>query len=80
MPFPHRINSDGTIDSICNHCFVTVGTSTTESDLELFESSHVCEPARVSYYHPIDPTTRRPPSKDPNDQPATDIPAINNRR
>ena len=79
MPFPHRLNSDGTIDSICNHCFATVATSTTESDLEQSEASHVCEPARVAYYHHFDPTARRPPVNDPNDQPAADIPAINNR-
>lgn len=48
--FPHRINRDGTIDSICPHCYVTIGTSTWEADLERMEAAHVCEPARLSYY------------------------------
>lgn len=63
MPFPHRINSDGTIDSICDQCFVTVATSTEEPDLQQFEAAHICEPARVASYHQLDPTARRPPAK-----------------
>jgi hypothetical protein len=48
--YPHRMNQDGTIDSICPRCYATIGTSTWEADLERIESSHVCEPARLSYF------------------------------
>lgn len=48
--FPHRTNPDGTIDSICPHCFATIGTSTWEADLESIEAAHVCDPARLTYY------------------------------
>lgn len=48
--FPHRTNRDGTIDSICPHCFATIGTSTWEADLEDIEARHVCDPARLTYY------------------------------
>lgn len=71
MSFPHRINSDGTIDSICNQCFLTVATSTTESDLKQSEASHVCEPARVAYYHHIDPAAKLPPPTPPTTRPLT---------
>jgi hypothetical protein len=64
MPFPRRFNCDGTIDSICDCCFATVDTSTVEADLELSEVAHVCEPARVAYYHQIDSTAKRPPQND----------------
>jgi hypothetical protein len=50
MLFPHRINRDGTIDSICSRCYVTIGTSTTEADLERIEMTHVCEPGRLLSY------------------------------
>jgi hypothetical protein len=40
----HRENRDGTIDSICRACFATVRTSVWESELELAEKSHACEP------------------------------------
>jgi hypothetical protein len=48
--YPHRINGDGTIDSICARCFVTIGTSTWESELERMEAMHVCEAARLKYF------------------------------
>jgi hypothetical protein len=40
--FVHRPNQDGTIDSICPHCFATVATSQWEADLEKAERDHVC--------------------------------------
>lgn len=48
--FPRRHNHDGTIDSICPHCFVTVGTSTWESDLDRMEAVHVCEATRLKHF------------------------------
>jgi hypothetical protein len=41
--FPHRTNQDGTIDSICPHCYLTVGRSTWEAELERIEAAHVCQ-------------------------------------
>jgi len=79
MPFPHRINSDGTIDSICDQCFATIGTSIAESELKQLEATHTCEPARVAYYHHIQPTAKRPPAQDHTDQPNSDSYAINER-
>jgi hypothetical protein len=41
--FPHRTNPDGTFDSICPKCFVTVANAIHEMDLARFERCHVCE-------------------------------------
>jgi hypothetical protein len=43
-PFPHRGNKDGTIDSICPRCYMTVGTALNESELGEIEHSHICDP------------------------------------
>jgi hypothetical protein len=43
-PFCHRRNNDGTIDSICTRCYVTVGTALNESELPKIEPSHTCDP------------------------------------
>jgi hypothetical protein len=48
--FPHRTNGDGTTDSICPHCFRTIGISTYEADLDAIEASHVCDPALLQHY------------------------------
>jgi hypothetical protein len=42
--FVHRANRDGTTDSICRNCFVTVCTSAWETDLARAERDHVCDP------------------------------------
>jgi len=49
--FPHRMNEDGTIDSICPLCFVTIGCSTWEADLDRMEAAHICEPARLASFN-----------------------------
>lgn len=41
--FAHRANNDGTTDSVCRHCFVTVCTSTWETDLAEAERRHTCD-------------------------------------
>jgi hypothetical protein len=41
--FVRRLNVDGTIDSICRHCFVTIATSISESVLEREERKHICD-------------------------------------
>ena len=43
-PFSYRRNKDGTIDSICNHCYLTVGTALNDSELPEIEHSHTCDP------------------------------------
>jgi hypothetical protein len=42
--FAHRENRDGTFDSICRECFVTITTSQSEEDLCGFERGHFCDP------------------------------------
>jgi hypothetical protein len=45
QPFIHRLNKDGSVDSICTHCFITVGSVTraaTEPELERAEAQHHC--------------------------------------
>jgi hypothetical protein len=46
--FAHRLNRNGTFDSICPKCFLTVGNATHEVDLVCFERCHVCDPAMIS--------------------------------
>jgi hypothetical protein len=45
--FPHRHNNDGTYDSICDTCFVTVARVKLEADLAAFEARHVCDPVNL---------------------------------
>lgn len=56
--FPHRRNWDGTFDSICPSCFVTVTTKNSESELAAAEAAHVCD---RSYGWDEDPYVRQPP-------------------
>lgn len=42
-PFPHRNNEDGTVDSICPHCFLTVAYHKFEFELADMERRHICE-------------------------------------
>jgi hypothetical protein len=47
-PFAHRINRDGTIDSICKTCFVTVcGQCESESVCAENEAKHDCDPWKL---------------------------------
>jgi hypothetical protein len=79
MQFPHRVNIDGTIDSICQRCFATVGSAMVESDLASMEAAHICEPARIEYYQHIELTGKRPPSPD-SDELLGDAQVVNRRR
>jgi hypothetical protein len=47
-PFVRHVHRDGTTDSICKYCFVTVCTSTWETELEHAERDHVCDPDTIS--------------------------------
>jgi hypothetical protein len=48
--FSHRHNPDGSIDSICRSCFVTVATATAEGALAAYERAHVCNPWMLEHY------------------------------
>jgi len=50
LEFAHRRNSNGTIDSICRRCFVTVANAIEPSDLEQSEHQHICDPWVVAKY------------------------------
>ena len=45
--FPHRHNKDGSFDSICDTCYVTVARVKAETDLMQFEARHVCDPVNL---------------------------------
>lgn len=49
--FAHRHNRNGTIDSICKNCFLTVASSNWEFALEPKELAHSCDPAILEKYH-----------------------------
>jgi hypothetical protein len=42
--YAHRLNDDGTFDSICLHCFHTVTTASSEPELVFGEAQHSCPP------------------------------------
>jgi hypothetical protein len=45
--YSHRLNRDGSYDSICHLCFATVGTGKTEEELVVAETGHLCDPATL---------------------------------
>lgn len=53
IKFIHRINQDGSIDSICRDCFVTVATAKSTTDLEREEHVHTCEPVLLLRYKKV---------------------------
>lgn len=48
--FVRRANGNGTTDSICCKCFITVATARRESELEVPERAHVCDPTLLRYW------------------------------
>lgn len=42
IAFPHRPNRDGTFDSICPYCFMTVASHVAECRLPMIEERHQC--------------------------------------
>jgi hypothetical protein len=61
--FAHRRNADGTIDSICPICFVTVHTATCESDLSASEREHACDPVLLKIRQKRLPEIDLPPQQ-----------------
>jgi len=55
--FVHRMNQDGTINSICPRCYVILATSTWEAELERAEAEHECEQAGLLLFE----ATHKPP-------------------
>ena len=53
IKFIHRINQDGSIDSICRDCFVTIASAHSRSELEPDERNHVCEPMLLERYKKV---------------------------
>lgn len=51
--FTRRPNRDGTTESFCNRCFVTVASAHFESDLERAEQAHVCDPHTLAYWQAV---------------------------
>lgn len=47
--FVHRSNADGTIDSFCRECLITVASSQWEVELDRAEKKHLCDPVRLEY-------------------------------
>lgn len=45
--FAHRSNRNGTTDTICRQCFVTVATAIWEADLDRAERTHTCAPGML---------------------------------
>jgi hypothetical protein len=45
--FPHRLKADGSYESICTLCHLTVATAGTEAALLHQELNHTCNPIRL---------------------------------
>jgi hypothetical protein len=45
--YVHRFNPNGTTDSICKSCFLTVASAIWEADLDSAEREHKCDPFRL---------------------------------
>lgn len=53
QPFVHRINADGSIDSFCRKCLVTIASSLWETELDGAEREHRCDPIQLEYVQGI---------------------------
>jgi hypothetical protein len=51
--FIHRMDPDGSFESICPVCFETAGRQDREEDLERAEQGHACDPdglGKLAYF------------------------------
>jgi hypothetical protein len=46
--YPHRLNRDGSCESICTVCLATIASVANEADLAHHEDEHVCSQARLN--------------------------------
>lgn len=76
MQYPRRSNEDGSIDSICPRCFITVATSYCATDLDQVEAAHDCAPERLEYYQSTRQTTTKKPVSKQEAQPVEAIESI----
>jgi len=58
--FPHRRKPNGTFDSICTRCFLTVATADTEADLKAAERTHDCKGFNMGEIMHLTEYDRRP--------------------
>jgi hypothetical protein len=58
--YPHRKNKDGSYDSICPTCFLTVCSATSETDLQEREEAHLCAPSLLSKSGDYQPAHLKP--------------------
>ena len=70
--FVHLILANGTTDSICTRCFVTVATAMRETDLNRAEQNHACDSWLVTHWKELaehDPSEgwdqKPPPARSP---------------
>lgn len=49
--FLHRVNADGTINSICHQCFRTIANVRDQTGLEQLEREHICDPKDIMHWH-----------------------------
>ena len=52
--FPHRRNRDGSFDSICLKCLLTIANARIEADLAAHDEGHVCNPSILSQQQALD--------------------------
>ena len=45
--YRHRHNANGSFDSICPYCYLTVASARSEPHLLLLERMHECDPVRL---------------------------------
>jgi hypothetical protein len=57
ITFPHRLNRDGTMSSICSECLMTIASAGDMRELARQELTHVCDPIRL-YQLGADPSRR----------------------
>ena len=57
--FVRRANANGTTDSICCKCFMTVATARKELELDWPEGSHVCDPVLLKHWSELAAGKRR---------------------
>lgn len=60
IAYAHRQNADGTIDSICRNCFITVTTASSDGDLTRAEHDHTCDPNVLDYWNKMKECNEQP--------------------
>lgn len=60
IAYARRQNANGTTDSICRHCFITVITASWEGELSRAEHDHTCDPMVLDYWSKMKEDDERP--------------------